>query len=65
MLDFTFSGILQIDAEGIIRRGNRVLYNILDKQPENLIGRPVQEILEKQRQIAQYYEYLTGIKLGR
>ena len=46
MLGFTFSGILQIDAEGIIRRGNRVLYNILDKHPENLIGRPVQEILE-------------------
>lgn len=65
MLDFTFSGILRIDAEGIIRRGNRVLYNILDKHPENLIGRPVQEIPEKSRQIAQYYEYLTGIKLGR
>lgn len=49
MLDFTFSGILQIDAEGVVRRGNRVLYNILDKHPEELIGRPVQEALPQLR----------------
>ena len=35
MLDFTFSGIMQIDAGGIIRRGNRVLYNLLDMPAGN------------------------------
>lgn len=45
MLDFTFSGIMQIDAGGIIRRGNRVLYNLLDMPAGKLIGHPVQEVL--------------------
>lgn len=44
MLDFTFSGIMQIDAGGIIRRGNRVLYNLLDMPAGKLIGHPVQEV---------------------
>ena len=45
MLDFTFSGIMQIDAGGVIRRGNRVLYNLLGLREEALLGRPVQQVL--------------------
>lgn len=45
MLDFTFSGIMQIDSDGIIRRGNRVLYNLLDMPAEKLIGQPIQKVL--------------------
>ena len=49
MLDFTFSGIMQIDAGGIIRRGNRVLYNLLGLQPSELLERPIQEVLPQIR----------------
>ena len=45
MLDFTFSGIMQIDSSGIIRRGNRVLYNLLGLQPAEMLGRSIQDVL--------------------
>lgn len=45
MLDFTFSGILQIDANGIIRRCNRVVYSLLELQPAALLDHPVQDVL--------------------
>lgn len=45
MLDFTFSGIMQIDADGVIRRGNRVLYNLLGIRPADMIGQPIQKVL--------------------
>lgn len=49
MLDFTFSGIMQIDAGGIIRRGNRVLYNLLGLQPTEMLERSIQEVLPQIR----------------
>ncbi len=49
MLDFTFSGIMQIDSAGVILRGNRVLYNLLGLQPSELLGRPVREVLPQIR----------------
>lgn len=45
MLDFTFSGILQVDARGVIRRSNRVAYHLLHLQPAQLLNRPVEEVL--------------------
>ncbi len=45
MLDFTFSGILQVDAQGIIRRSNRVVYNLLNLLPAQLLDRPVEAVL--------------------
>lgn len=44
MLDFTFSGILQIDASGIIRRCNRVVYTLLGVLQTSLTGHPVREV---------------------
>lgn len=49
MLDFTFSGILQVDREGIVRRGNRVLCALLNRTMPEMTGRPVQELLPQLR----------------
>lgn len=45
MLDFTFSGILQVDTQGIIRRSNRVVYNLLNLRPAQLLDHRVEDVL--------------------
>lgn len=45
MLTYTFSGIIQVDRSGIVRRINRAGYNLLEKLPGDIIGRPATEIL--------------------
>ena len=45
MLDFTFSGIIQINREGIIQRANRMAFNLMGQTPQDLVGRPIQEVL--------------------
>ncbi len=47
MLDFTFSGILQIDVSGVIRRCNRVVCSLLDLHPSALLGHSVRDIFPK------------------
>lgn len=44
MLDYTFSGILQIDANGIIRRCNRVVYTLLGTPQTALTGHSVHDV---------------------
>jgi len=45
MLTYTFSGIIQVDRNGVVQRINRAGYNLLEKAPEDIIGRPATEIL--------------------
>ena len=45
MLDFTFSGILQVDTQGVIRRSNRVVYNLLNLLPAQLLDHRVEDVL--------------------
>lgn len=45
LLNYTFSGIVQVDREGIIRRMNRISYNLLEHPADTLLGRPISEIL--------------------
>ena len=45
ILDNIFSGVLQVDREGIIHRVNRVGYDLLERRPEELLGRPVSQVL--------------------
>lgn len=45
MLNYTFSGILQVDREGVVRRINRAGYDLLGKSPSELLGRPITRLL--------------------
>lgn len=45
MLTYTFSGIIQVDRGGIVRRVNRAGYNLLEKLPEDIIGKTATEAL--------------------
>ncbi|NBI10669.1 PAS domain-containing protein [Colidextribacter sp. OB.20] len=45
MLDFTFSGIMQIDSDGTIFRANRVVFNLFNLLPADMIGKNVLEVL--------------------
>ena len=45
MLTYTFSGIIQVDRSGIVRRINRAGYNLLEKMPEDIIGKAATEVL--------------------
>lgn len=45
MLTYTFSGIIQADRSGIVRRVNRAGSNLLEKRPNELIGRHATEVL--------------------
>lgn len=45
MLDYTFSGIMQVDTDGIILRANRVTFNLLNIRPVNMIGSRVSDVL--------------------
>ena len=46
MLDNTFSAIMQVDAGGVVRRANRAFYHLLDKEPDAVIGRKAEEVIE-------------------
>ena len=45
MLNYTFSGIMQVDSSGIIRRINRAGYDLLGHAPHDLLGSSVLHIL--------------------
>ena len=45
MLNHTFSGIMSVDREGIIRRVNRAGYDMLRQPPDQLLGKPVRQVL--------------------
>lgn len=55
MLNFTFSGIVQVDMDGKVLRANRVVFQLLECRPADLIGKHVlaaipqltQEVLDK------------------
>lgn len=45
MLNNTFSGILQVDSDGIIQRINQAGYTLLNQTPEALLGRKATEAI--------------------
>lgn len=45
LLNYTFSGIVQIDSEGIIRRVNNVSHDLLERSSASLLGHPLSEAL--------------------
>lgn len=45
MLNYTFSGIMQVDSRGVVQRVNRAGYDLLERIPGELVGRPVTEII--------------------
>ena len=46
MLDNTFSAIMQVDPTGRVVRANRACYQLLGKQPEQVIRQPLTEVVE-------------------
>ena len=45
MLAYTFSGIIQADRSGIVRRVNRAAGSLLERRPDEVIGRQATEVL--------------------
>ena len=45
MLAYTFSGIVQADRSGIVRRVNRAGSSLLERRPDEIIGRQATEVL--------------------
>ncbi|MCC8076574.1 MAG: PrpR N-terminal domain-containing protein [Clostridiales bacterium] len=45
MLDFTFSGIMQVKLDGTILRANRMAFNLLNVRPQEMTQRNVLEVL--------------------
>ena len=45
LLNYTFSGIIQVDQEGIIRRVNRISYNLLERASTDLLGQEIRTVL--------------------
>lgn len=45
MLNYTFSGIMQVDRDGSVRRINRAGYDLLGKAPGELLGWPITQLL--------------------
>lgn len=45
MLAYTFTSMIQVDRSGIVRRVNRAGYNLLEKLPEDIIGKSATEAL--------------------
>lgn len=45
LLNYTFSGIIQIDSDGIIRRVNRISYNLLERPTTAIIGKNITDVL--------------------
>ena len=46
MLDNTFSAIMQVDKTGTVRRANRMFYQMLGKEPDDVLGKPAWESVE-------------------
>ena len=38
MLNYTFTGIVQVDADGVILRANSIAYNLLNCRPKDMLG---------------------------
>lgn len=59
MLNNTFSGIMQVDSEGIIRRINRTCHHILKTTPGELIGRVASDVIPalRGRQLSDALQY--------
>lgn len=45
MLDNTFSGIMQVDRDGVIQRVNRAGYTLLNQAPGELLGRKATDVI--------------------
>jgi len=45
MLTYTFSGMIQVDRSGIVRRINRAGYDLIGKRPEEVIGNTITDVL--------------------
>lgn len=45
MLNYTFNGIMQVDRSGVVRRINRTGYDMIGRQPNEVVGRPLGDIL--------------------
>lgn len=45
MLNYTFSGIMQVNQDGIVLRVNRAGYDLLGKEPRELLGQPITQLL--------------------
>lgn len=45
MLNYTFSGIMQVDSQGIVQRINRAGYDLLEQIPGELLGRHVTKVI--------------------
>lgn len=45
MLSNTFTGIMQVDRDGVIRRVNRAGYDLLERVPGEILGKPVDAVL--------------------
>lgn len=45
MLNYTFSGIMQVNRSGVVQRINRAGVNLLEKLPREIVGHEVTEIL--------------------
>lgn len=58
MLDFTFSGIMQVDLDGRIRRANRVIFNLLHLRPDDMLDQSVLDVLPQlsERQLSRVLE---------
>ncbi|MBO4377447.1 MAG: sigma 54-interacting transcriptional regulator [Clostridia bacterium] len=46
MLDNTFSAIIQVDSEGIIRRANRAFFRLVDKDSAGTLGKKAWDVIE-------------------
>ena len=45
MLDFTFSGIMQVDTEGNVLRCNRIIYDLLKQRPSDIVGKNISKVV--------------------
>ena len=45
MLDHTFTGIMQVDASGVVRRANRACYQLLGRNTTEMIGLPALSLI--------------------
>ena len=45
MLDHTFTGIMQVDANGIVRRVNRACYQLLGRSTTEMVGLPALSLI--------------------
>ncbi len=51
MFENNFNGILQVDMDGRILKANRVMMGIFAEEPEEIIGRHIQELIPELKEI--------------